>query len=84
MKRYLFVCMACLLSLLQATAQEVRDRDEQSAVADSAALNDVCADSLSLSWPASLRTNLDHLLKSSMFKTSQVALMVYEIGRAHV
>lgn len=79
MKRYLMICMACLLSLLQTTAQEVIDRDEQSAVADSAALNDVHADSLSLSWPASLCKNLDHLLNSNLFKTSQVALMVYDL-----
>lgn len=79
MKRYLMICMACFLSLLQTTAQEVIDFDEFSSVADSAALNDVRADSLSLSWPASLCANLDHLLNSNLFKTSQVALMVYDL-----
>lgn len=65
--------------LMPATAQEVVDRDDQSAVADSAALNDVHQEGNGQDWVQTLRLNLDHLLASNMFKTSQVGLMVYDL-----
>ena len=69
----------CLMALAPAWAQEVVDRDESSSVADSAALDCTRTDSLNLPWPETVRMNLDRLLKSSMFGTSQVALMVYDL-----
>lgn len=65
--------------LMPATAQEVVDRDDQSAVADSAALNDVHQEGNGQDWVQTLRLNLDHLLASNMFKTSQVGMMVYDL-----
>lgn len=65
--------------LMPATAQEVVDSDDQSAVADSAALNDVHQEGNGQDWVQTLRLNLDHLLASNMFKTSQVGLMVYDL-----
>lgn len=65
--------------LMPATAQQVVDRDDQSAVADSAALNDVHQEGNGQDWVQTLRLNLDHLLASNMFKTSQVGMMVYDL-----
>lgn len=77
--RHLFALLAMLAVLLPAAAQEVVDTDESSIEADSAAIDTVRADTQGMPWPQSLRANLDQLLGSSMFTTSQVALMVYDL-----
>ena len=60
-------------------AQEVRECDETQVYADSMAIDTTRSEVVGQSWEQSLRTNLDRLVSSDMFKTSQVGMMVYDL-----
>ena len=57
----------------------MREDEDQSNIADSAMIATIEADSIALPWPQSVQRNIDRLLQSSMFKTSQIGLMVYDL-----
>ena len=61
------------------SAQEVVDSDESQAYADSAAIDTTRSEVAGMAWEQTVRTNLDRLVKSSMFNTSQVGMMVYDL-----
>lgn len=79
MRRFFLILVAQLIAMLPCAAQDVADADELSADADSAAIDTTRCDTQSLPWPQALRQNLDHLVGSSMFSTSQMAMMVYDL-----
>ena len=57
----------------------VEDKEEGEALADTLSADSLDADTLRLPWPESVKQGLDHLLKSDMFETSQVAVMVWDL-----
>lgn len=59
--------------------EEVVEDSEDSAVADSAMVETVAADTLRLPWTETVKVGLDKLLKSKMFETSQVGIMVWDL-----
>lgn len=59
--------------------EEVVEDSEDSAVADSAMVETIAADTLRLSWTETVKVGLDKLLKSKMFETSQVGIMVWDL-----
>ena len=52
---------------------------EDSVVADSAMVETIAADTLRLPWTETVKVGLDKLLKSKMFETSQVGIMVWDL-----
>ena len=56
----------------------VEDREETEA-ADSAMVDSLTADTLRLPWPQTIQVGIDKLLKSKMFETSQVGIMVWDL-----
>lgn len=80
--RVLWLLLTVSLMPIQLNAQtdnEIIEDDENSNVADSSMVDSIAKDSLALPWPESVRHHLDLLLKSNMFQTSQVGLMVYDL-----
>ena len=72
------VFAATLPAAAQIDDENIEDED-QSNIADSAMIVTIEADSIALPWPQSVQRNIDRLLQSSMFKTSQIGLMVYDL-----
>lgn len=73
------LCFFAFIFVIPGQAQVVREDDDDAQV-DNALVKNVDADTLlHLSWPQSVRLRLDSLLKSKMFETSQVGLMVYDL-----
>ncbi len=73
------------------TEQDEKERDnETEAAAYSTETDSIATAAPELPWPTGAQTEIERLLEGSMFETSQVGLMVYdltadsEIGRAHV
>ena len=79
MKHFIIIISALFAMLLPLPAQEVVDSDETSAQADSAAIDTTRQEIAGMPWEQTVRTNLDRLVKSSMFSTSQVGMMVYDL-----
>ena len=80
MRKIFWILVMQLVALLPCMAQDVADTDEASVEADSAAIDTARSDMSMLPWPQSLRHNLDRLAASSMFATSQLAMMVYDFS----
>lgn len=80
MRKIFWILVMQLVALLPCMAQDVADTDEASVEADSAAIDTARSDMSMLPWPQSLRHNLDRLAASSMFTTSQLAMMVYDLS----
>ena len=80
MRKIFWILVMQLVALLPCMAQDVADTDEASVEADSAAIDTARSDMSMLPWPQSLRHNLDRLAASSMFATSQLAMMVYDLS----
>lgn len=55
------------------------DENKEEIVADSTMLDSLAADTQKLPWPESVQAGLDKLLKSKMFETSHVGLMVWDL-----
>ena len=80
MRKIFWILVMQLVALLPCMAQDVADTDEASVEADSAAIDTARSDMSMLPWPQSLRHNLNRLAASSMFATSQLAMMVYDLS----
>ena len=59
--------------------EEVVEDKEDSDVADSTMVDSIAADTLRLPWPNTVQVAIDNLLKSKMFETSQVGIMVWDL-----
>lgn len=59
--------------------EDIEDDDDESDVADSAMIDSLAPDSVLLPWPKSVQVHIDKLLKSQMFQTSQVGMMVWDL-----
>ena len=55
------------------------DENKEEIVADSTMLDSLAADTQKLPWPESVQVGIDKLLKSKMFETSHVGLMVWDL-----
>lgn len=58
--------------------ETIGDKDDTEP-ADSALVDTLSADTLRLPWPQAVQVGLDKLLKSKMFETSQVGIMVWDL-----
>ena len=83
--RYMMLSlMAAMLMVMPMQAQnvtndEVVETQDDTEVADSTMLDSLAADTLRLPWPESVKVGIDNLLKSKMFETSQVGIMVWDL-----
>ena len=83
--RYMMLSlMAAMLMPMPMQAQnvtndEVVEMQDDTEVADSTMLDSLAADTLRLPWPESVKVGIDNLLKSKMFETSQVGIMVWDL-----
>lgn len=59
--------------------EEVVEDKEESDVVDSTMVDSIAADTLRLPWPNTVQVAIDNLLKSKMFETSQVGIMVWDL-----
>ena len=84
MTRYMrgILCGLMLTTVLAARAQvntkNFEDEDSTN-VPDAVLIDTLRKDSLNLPWPQSVQLQLDRLIGSDMFKTSQLGLMVYDL-----
>lgn len=84
MTRYMrgILCGLMLTMVLAARAQvntkNFEDEDSTN-VPDAALIDTLRKDSMNLPWPQSVQLQLDRLVGSDMFKTSQLGLMVYDL-----
>ena len=76
-KRYILWVLLMWLAGISATAQTTDDND--STTTDFFMADTLSVDTLMLSWPQSVQVGIDRLLADEMFKTSQVAVMVYDL-----
>ena len=76
------LCGLMLTTVLAARAQvntkNFEDEDNGNTL-DAALIDTLRKDSLNLPWPQSVQLQLDRLVGSDMFKTSQLGLMVYDL-----
>ena len=71
--------MAMPMQAQNVTNDEVVETQDDTEVADSTMLDSLAADTLRLPWPESVKVGIDNLLKSKMFETSQVGIMVWDL-----
>ena len=71
--------MAMPMQAQNVTNDEVVEVQDDTEVADSTMLDSLAADTLRLPWPESVQVGIDNLLKSKMFETSQVGIMVWDL-----
>jgi D-alanyl-D-alanine carboxypeptidase/D-alanyl-D-alanine-endopeptidase (penicillin-binding protein 4) len=78
--RYLFILLVVftLPTYAQVELENIED-DDDSNVADSAMIDTLQNDSVALPWPQGIQQKLAKLVKSDMFKTSQLGMMVYDL-----
>ena len=76
-KRYILWVLLMWLAGISAAAQTTDDND--STTTDLFVADTLSVDTLMLSWPQSVQVGIDRLLADEMFKTSQVAVMVYDL-----
>ena len=76
-KRYILWVLLMWLAVISAAAQTTDDND--STTTDFFVADTLSVDTLMLSWPQSVQVGIDRLLADEMFKTSQVAVMVYDL-----
>ena len=76
-KRYILWVLLMWLAGISAAAQTTDDND--STTTDFFVADTLSVDTLMLSWPQSVQVGIDRLLADEMFKTSQVAVMVYDL-----
>ena len=76
-KRYILWVLLMWLAGISAAAQTTDDND--STTTDFFVADTLSVDTLMLSWPQSVQVGIDRLLADGMFKTSQVAVMVYDL-----
>lgn len=76
-KRDILWVLLMWLAGISAAAQTTDDND--STTTDFFVADTLSVDTLMLSWPQSVQVGIDRLLADEMFKTSQVAVMVYDL-----
>lgn len=80
MKHYIKTLLPLLFLALTANAQIRFDEgDDDALAADTLLIDSVSPEQQSLPWPKSVVAGIDNLLKSDMFETSQVGMMVYDL-----
>lgn len=80
MKHYIKALLPLLFLALTANAQIRFDEgDDDALAADTLLIDSVSPEQQSLPWPQSVVSGIDNLLKSDMFETSQVGMMVYDL-----
>ena len=80
MKHYIKALLPLLFLALTANAQIRFDEgDDDALAADTLLIDSVSPEQQSLPWPKSVVARIDNLLKSDMFETSQVGMMVYDL-----
>lgn len=80
MKHYIKALLPLLFLALTANAQILFDEgDDDALAADTLLIDSVSPEQQSLPWPKSVVAGIDNLLKSDMFETSQVGMMVYDL-----
>ena len=80
MKHYIKALLPLLFLALTANAQIRFDEgDDDALAADTLLIDSVSPEQQSLPWPKSVVAGIDNLLKSDMFETSQVGMMVYDL-----
>lgn len=80
MKHYIKALLPLLFLALTANAQIRFDEgDDDALAADTLLIDSVLPEQQSLPWPQSVVAGIDNLLKSDMFETSQVGMMVYDL-----
>ena len=67
------------LQIAAQTEDENIEEKEDTASTDSSMVDSLTRDSLVLPWPQSPQHPIDKMLKSEMFKNSQVGLMIYDL-----
>ena len=80
--RYLFFLIAFTIGFGQVTAQVIIDDgndDQDSLVADLLPTDTFSVAQQSLPWNVAVANNIDRMLQTDMFKTSQVGMMVYDL-----
>ena len=75
---WLFTFAVALPIQAQVVASEI-EKDNDSTAVDSLWSDSAVAKSDTLPWPGNIQMAIDDLLKSEMFQTSQVGLMVYDL-----
>lgn len=76
----LFSLLCLFLPLSAQTDNEtLLDENDTTAIADSAIDNTLTVHSDTLPWPKNVQAGIDELLKSEMFQTSQVGIMIYDL-----
>lgn len=79
-KHYIKALLPLLFLALTANAQIRFDEgDDDALAADTLLIDSVSPEQQSLPWPQSVVAGIDNLLKSDMFETSQVGMMVYDL-----
>ena len=76
-KRDILWVLLMWLAGISAAAQTTDDND--STTTDFFVADTLSVDTLMLSWPQSVQVGIDRLLADEMFKTSQVAVIVYDL-----
>ena len=61
------------------TTQTESEEDDREVATGVLPIDSLGHDSIAMSWPQAIQRHIDHLLKSDMFTTSQVGLMVYDL-----
>ena len=80
MKHYIKALLPLLFLAMTANAQIRFDEgDDDALAADTLLIDSVSPEQQSLPWPQSVVAGIDNLLKSDMFETSQVGMMVYDL-----
>lgn len=80
MKHYIKALLPLFFLALTANAQIRFDEgDDDALAADTLLIDSVSPEQQSLPWPQSVVAGIDNLLKSDMFETSQVGMMVYDL-----
>lgn len=80
MKHYIKTLLPLLFLAMTANAQIRFDEgDDDALAADTLLIDSVSPEQQSLPWPQSVVAGIDNLLKSDMFETSQVGMMVYDL-----
>lgn len=77
--KLLWLLLLCIALPLHAQDDEYDYDDEDTATVDSVLADTLIHHNDSLVWPENVRSEIDELLKSDMFQTSQVGIMIYDL-----
>lgn len=81
-KKDILLWLTLLVFVMPMKAQteiEIEENEETTENTDSIVIDSIGATHVFLPWPQSLRAEIDAALKSQMFQTSQVGLLVYDL-----